>query len=422
MFPNGVWRQKEPRMHVPRLLLLTSLLLAFTFAACGGNEETTPGATSTPPAAASPTAEQSPQVTPTAERAQGAALTYISDGAIWIHEAGGQAEKFVETGPCESPNVLDWSPDGERLACISNQVVIWDADGAVVYEQAVTTPPATLVWSPTGDVAAIEEGARITFVDDAGDVIGEIAEAGAAGVGAGIDETSSLWSQAGDRYAYWDEAAGEMRAFNVADGTSTVLMPLDARPLAWVLDDQAMLVATNYRPLQEGQGFGWPEYDAALVYFDESDVLPRPEVRPQFWLSPDRTIAALRADDAEGTVSLMDISSGDVTRIEGSSLNYPSELTLSDVRFTDDGSALVWADVELPTTIYRASVPGGALTMLTPVPGIGAISPEGLRIAYLQEDDGGEQQLYVANADGSDAVAVQPNGELFPHAWRVISD
>lgn len=284
---------------------------------------------------------------------------------------------------------------------------MWDATGAVLLEQElrVDAPGHVLLWSPDSATLVLDSGDALTFFDAAGTTIGEVASPGDAGFGAAMGLSSPLWSSDGSRFAYWAEDAGEARAFSIADGTSAAL-PIDGRPIAWVLNDQAMLVGNNYVP---AQGLGFPEYEVSLVYLDgREDFQRRPELDrgSQSWLAPDRNVLAFLT--AEAGVAFMDIASGAVTPIESSSLNYGSHfIPPNNVQFTDDGAALVWVDADVdPTTINRADTLSRTFSELSRIRGTVSISPDGARMFFLGLQGG--TSSYVAEIDGSRETELAP--------------
>jgi hypothetical protein len=413
------------------MLVVIAALLSLLVTACNGDDEGDPTATAgvggTPivTSTAAATAEPSPPAG-TGE----AAFTYVAEGAVWIARPPSAPQRFADAAPCGQFPLLQWSPDGERLACLSLSAeppvkfVMWGTDGAVLLERdlSVDAPRHLLHWSPDGRTLALDTGNTLAFLDRAGAQIGEVDNVGEAGFAAAIDLTSPLWSQDGSRFAFWSEDAAEARVFSVRDGT-TIALPFEGRPIAWVLDDQAMLVAENYVPLPAGAGPGFPDYEVRLVYLDgRDDFQRRPELDRgrQLWLSPDReTIAFLTPELA---VSLLDIASGEVRPIEGSHLGYPSDgIPPDNVRFTDDGSAIVWTD-DLPATINRADVVTATLQKLTTLPQLAHISPDGERLVYSVFDEASQTTtVYLADIDGSNSVELEQLGSA-NGTWRPAGD
>src|SRR5262249_23484883 len=74
---------------------------------------------------------------------------------IWIVKTDGSEHRPLTTGKYNE-DTPRWSPDGKRLAYISNRggssqiYVRWIDDGTTVTATNVTTPPSAVAWSPDG--------------------------------------------------------------------------------------------------------------------------------------------------------------------------------------------------------------------------------------------------------------------------------
>ena len=136
--------------------------------ACGGAEEAQP--TRTPTAevqAPAPTATAAPTATP-----EPAVLTlaFIRDGDIWLVDAAGSNERRITQFGGTDRKVVDfqWLANGREIAyrefspttatsalvSLDGQV-LWDVDGG-----------ATTLWSPDGQLVAIQSGKGFTRIED----------------------------------------------------------------------------------------------------------------------------------------------------------------------------------------------------------------------------------------------------------------
>lgn len=159
---------------------------------------------------------------------------------IWVADADGTNARQIGTSP--GPRKFSWSPDGTRIAFVSDDgsgfsVVVLKADGGgsttVSYDASASGPPS---WSPDGTELAF------TTTNDA-----DIAVAKADGSGRRLliqDSTRDVapsWSPDGSQIAFLREANGAFRLYSIqADGThlhqlgqTTVFVPA---PPAWSPD------------------------------------------------------------------------------------------------------------------------------------------------------------------------------------------
>jgi Tol biopolymer transport system component len=164
---------------------------------------------------------------------------------IWVADADGTNARQIGTSP--GPRKFSWSPDGTRIAFVSDDgsgfsVVVLKADGGgsttVSYDASASGPPS---WSPDGTELAF------TTTNDA-----DIAVAKADGSGRRLliqDSTRDVapsWSPHGSQIAFLREANGAFRLYSIqADGThlhqlgqTTVFVPA---PPAWSPDGSRLL-------------------------------------------------------------------------------------------------------------------------------------------------------------------------------------
>jgi hypothetical protein len=144
------------------------IVLIGLFAACDGDDD---DAAHTPPGG-SPTAVETSALSPTPPTGDGAAaLTYVAEGAIWIADPPGAPARFADATPCGRFPVLEWSPDGERLACLSLSagppftLAMWDAMGALLLERDLPADARyhVLAWSPNSGTLLLDVGGRLSF-------------------------------------------------------------------------------------------------------------------------------------------------------------------------------------------------------------------------------------------------------------------
>jgi Tol biopolymer transport system component len=168
----------------------------------------------------------------------------IGPVTIWVADADGTNARQIGTSP--SPRKFSWSPDGTRIAFVSDDsgfsVVVLRADGGgsttVSYDASASGPPS---WSPDGTELAF------TTTNDA-----DIAVAKVDGSGRRLlmqdspRDVAPSWSPDGSQIAFFREAGGAFRLYSIqADGTrlhqlgqTTVFVPA---PPAWSPDGSRVL-------------------------------------------------------------------------------------------------------------------------------------------------------------------------------------
>lgn len=366
-------------------------------------------------------------------------VSFVRDGAIWLASpGGGTPQRFADLAPCGDffPNLV-WSPDGQHLVCYSAapnttgkpedetlHIVVWDSAGNMLAQRdAGPTALFSLAWSPSGASLEYVTDHAISFMTANGEPSEQISGAAIdpAYYAADVSLASPLWSQDGAKFAYWLNADGhahitELGANGAGDRPQ---IGLGGRPMAWVLNDSAMLIAENYQPPAAGS-LTFPSYHVSLVDLATGTRQRRPELDNgvQFWLSPDRTRLAYLAPGL--SVGLMDIASGKVTRVPNSHITYPSEsIPSSAVRFNADGSALYWTNFDAGSTAWRADAQTGALTKVVQADGLMALAPDASQLLYAMGGTGGSGRLVTVRVwdtrSGEDsALLTYPSSALPP--------
>jgi len=411
--------------------------------ACNGDDDgggtptsspaaTAPAATATPRAtatAAAPTVSATP--VPTAVSGAGE-IAYISqeEGDIWLIDADGSGARRLTEGQCKQSGGPFWSRRGDKIACVSGgtaeapetRIFVFDLAGRTLAQAEHKAWLAGFAWSPDDRHFAygISEGetwetARPSLV---------IGDAESEATVRLEDAQDARWSPDGAQLAYLKTAGEQPAIYDVASGQTRPLAQ-GIRPLAWALGGKALLVAANYQQ----QEFG-ADYQANLLDLAGGQMTRVPELDngTQFWLSRDGQAAAFLAGPAERaeggvTISILDLTIGGATPIEGGVIGYPSERIPPDhIAFSPDGVYLYWADVvtesdqNLSGTIYRARVDGSELTELGVLSAtLFTFSPDRTMVLYF---DG--SAVWVAGIDGSGAHSLVEAVALGwpPAVWR----
>lgn len=415
----------RPMTWIHRLVSLLILLLPLAVA-CQEEEKAAPEpssgtapAFSASPMPSAPTTvaavavPSTPQ--PTAAEAGGIApdqFAYIdNDGDIWLSSADGKARKKVGgKGRCSDVRIA-WSPTGDRLAytglCDGKPYgVVVDVEGRVLKE---LMSAIHMVWSPTGRHLLYRAGDVLHIADSEGNVIATLKDPpGPVWV---------VWAPDGSAVAY--TAGGEAVIYDVTGQRRSRGPAIDA-VLAWVMEGQALLVATRARDF-----FGF--YEANLLDIESGAMtrVPHLDNDANLWLSPDGRTAVVKTGPAEGPgggsrLGVLEFATLRVTPIAGARIGYPSERTPDHhVRFSQDGSQIYWADNPGRLTIYRAQKDGTGLTRVASPPGVVAVrfSPNLARIAYFEA----WSVLWTSGVDGTHPWRIGPisQGPMDnPFAWR----
>jgi Tol biopolymer transport system component len=414
--------------QMARILTAVALVALLSLAVgCNGGGEALRTATPAPSPEATPAATATPQPTATATPTATAAAQLAfqdAEGAIWLVNADGSERSLLWEGPC--PTAPLWSPSGDKMACVgfggpgATATLILTIDGKTL---ATVPGGQPFAWSPTG-----QQFAYTTFAGTAPITSYSLTVAEADGrVVAQLDgvQLRFRWSLSGRQIAT-ARAAGDELVIHDLQTKQERTIPGDFLPLAWVLDDEAMLVASNY----EEQEFG-ADYAASLLDLATGEARRVPELDDsvhQFWLSPDsRALAFLSgpADRPDGghTISVLDLTTLTVTPIQGSAIGFGSEWIPDDhLAFSKDGAQIYWADVvQTAATIHGANVDGTGLTTVSTFEGSSfAFSPDLDKMAHSGREYGGLATLWVASIDGSDARVLAEGipRHVPPAAWR----
>ena len=398
-------------------ITLQAVALLLVAAACddSGEPDRNPAPSVTSATEATASATPQPAASAVASRTSDE-LSYIADGAIWLADGASPPRRFADAAACGHGSQLQWSPTGRRLACTSHyepfRIAAWDDEGRLLTTVEPPDPRFFLSWAPSGDAQLYSIGGQTYIVDSSGATVAEFSDMD-LGASFHSDPVDTFWSATGDRLAYWSTTTNEARVYSPHEGTSEPL-PMPGHPIAWVLNDTALLMATNYVPA--GENLVPARFEAYLFTLSTGRIERRPELdnATELWLSPDRSVAAFLSP--AGGLALIHLAGGEVTPIPGSRISYPSEGIPNDhVRFTTDGTAVHWLDVRagvglqagsLVATVYRADVASGALATVLEQPHLGVmISPHATKLAYRRPGDV-PVALYVADADGSDPMLV----------------
>ena len=425
-------------------LALTAGVLAV---ACGdddgGSTTPSPAATATSPSvgtatpkatatAAAPTVSATPAST--VSSGAGEIAYFGPEGAdIWLVNADGSGQRKLTEGQCQQAAGPFWSRRGDKIACVSGgteeapetKITIFDLEGQTLAAAEHKAWLWGFAWSADNHhfVYAISEGetleaARPSLVigDTESEATVRLEEAGDA-----------RWSPDGSQLAYLKAAGEEPAIYDMASGQTTSLPREGLRPLAWALGGEALLIAANYQQQDIGAS-----YEANLLHLASAAVTRVPELDngTQFWLSRDGGVAAFLAGPAERaeggvTISMLNLTTGGVTPIEGAVVGYPSEGIPPDhIAFSPDGAYIYWIDVvatseeDLSGTIFRARSDGSELTQLATIKAVlFAFSPDRSMVLFTDES-----ALWVAGVDGGDARSLVENvgGRWPPAAWRPL--
>jgi dipeptidyl aminopeptidase/acylaminoacyl peptidase len=187
----------------------------------------------------------------------GDSLAYEHGGQLWVARLGDSTSARQLTKLRGGPSTLRWSPDGKRLAFVSNRqrhsfVGVWDfTTRSLRYLDPTTDQDGSPVWSPDGkSIAFIRQPSRISdliFLPERESPIpwsiriadastGQGRELWRASKGPGsvyrdvVSEDQLFWSAAGDRIAFAWEKDGWTHLYSVRSDTgvsasATLLTP-----------------------------------------------------------------------------------------------------------------------------------------------------------------------------------------------------
>jgi len=314
----------------------------------------------------------------------------------------------------------DWSPDGSRIAFVSErdgnqEIYVMNADGSgltnLTDHSALDNSPA---WSP--------DGARIAFYSNR-DGNPEIYVMNADGSNPiqltnNGDNYGPAWSPDGTKIAFFHDGMDrEMWVIN-ADGSNTINLTISSGwdlTIAWSPDSNKLAFvsqgASNLREISviDADGSGrtqltndelwhccpaWSPDSRKLAYVH--DIEGTPEIR------------VINADGSN-PISLAALAGGD-TRV----CAWP-------LAWSPDGTRIAFMSChDRGTEIYVMNADGSSLTQLTTTGGSGPVwSADGTKIAFIEQVKG---YVYVMNADGSGLV----NSVIIAHtssfSWQPILD
>jgi len=383
----------------------------------------------------SPTVETTPSPTAVFEEAA-TQLAYVdTDGNLWLVNVDGTGKRKLmeDCSPYWWYNLplpffsgLDWSPGGDRIACVSfSSITIVDTEGRSVArveragEKFVSLDHfPDFAWAPNGDAFAYfldGEYEDEPFTDWRFPLV--IADA-SGGLLIRFDDTGGqfVWSPDGEAIAFYRVSDDVLVVYDMSTEKDTVLAE-GLRPLAWLAEGALMLVASDYQ--QGGNRVG---YETSLLEVGNGGLTRVPELdSTQFWVSPDSwAIAFLARQPGAGAstmLSVLDLATRRVSPVEGSAIGFPSEgIPVQHVNWSADGAKIFFVDVRLETKVWTASRDGTGLTNLGTIGGMGAsFSPDGTKVAYTDFKPK-LPNVVVANADGSEPNVLADAG--WPVAWQ----
>lgn len=425
-----------------RYALVIAVLMAgcVLAAACGGEEEpqalATPTGTPSPTVMATGTAGQTPTRTPepteTVTPGALAQLAYVdTDGNLWLVNADGTGKTklmedcsatWLNTWVVPFASGLVWSPDGEKIACVSGGAIalvdmeggalarVEPAEGGIFHSQDFPN----FAWAPGGDafVYVITTGHQpspkrsLVIAEAAGQVLVR------------FDDTSGhfAWSPDGGEIAYHRASDDSLVVYDMSTGQETVLAE-GLRPLAWLAEGAIMLVASD-----------WGSEVTAFVSYYEANLLEVANGQltrvleldmAQFWVSPDRQSVAFLAGRV--TLTILDVITGGMTPTGGQPRGWPTEaIPFRHVSWSEDGSSIYFAEGPNPPdeaiVLWKVNRDGSGLTKL----GTFADCPIHLWRPVIFSPDGTKVACgaRIANVDGSDPhVLTDADG---PVAWRPV--
>lgn len=409
---------------MPRLLaaILAAALIA---TACAGDDDG--GERSATPGEGSPVVTVAPTAAATGTAPSGASalLVYVLDGNLFTYEPE-QGVKESLGAACDGFANLTAARAGAAFisrchAGGTTTLRVW-REGAIRKQRTVEGESFSPAESFSNDgryYAYIVPGADGGLDLETGAVLLDTSPHRVANV-----QPGHAWAPNDARIAFCRPAgdACMLGVFDV-DAGAEIMTDIDARPLGWAARGR-IVAALNYVPSQDP---GVPRaYDAALIDVDTGTETPFPALddRYQLWFSPDGGYAATTVREAQLPlrVAVIDLASGDITTIPESQISFPSDHIPPDhVQFGDDGY-LYWLDGPLPTTLYRARLPGGAAERLVEAPGFVTFAPAVDWIAvhrYSTSPDGDMPALIVQPRREGGAQQRVEEGNVTAAAWLV---
>jgi Tol biopolymer transport system component len=421
------------------LVFVLIVLLAF---ACNGGEEGPRTATPAPSPSGTATATVVASSTPTPETTAAPEIAYVRAGTadVWLMAADGSGKRNLTQGGCPYGSRLYWSPQGDRIACISSvavpqvetRLLIFDLDGQITLSLQHAGyffgwPPS--LWSPSGQRLAYgvqedaprSEGAEQRPPETPVLMVVDAAQGTLRSIPGG---EWPQWSSDADRLAYHQAVDDALVVYDPASGQEETLAN-GLRPLGWVLGGKKLLVAANYQEQEEGA-----TYEANLLDPATGQMTRTPDLdNTDFWLSPDEDTVAFHALGARARdyrLAMLNLSSLQLSPIAGSSIGYGSDFIPQDsLAFSRDGSDIYWVDrTDAPETIYKANRDGSGLVKLLEPPGwFGGFSPDLRSILYYvyhRPEDANKlpNGLWASNIDGSDARFLAEQEQVSWAAWR----
>jgi Tol biopolymer transport system component len=176
----------------------------------------------------------------------------------------------------------------------------------------------------------------------------------------------------------------------LADGCNPVLSP-DTRLVAYTRGGHIFVKSAD----------GGPEINVTGDLFS---------INPA-WSPDGKRLAFASAGDGKSDIYIVNADGSQLTRITNSSTDLAAGRLGSDPIWSPDGRRIAFTvSPEVPLTnanwdVYVVEIANGRLTRLIDNPardGLIDWSPDGSKILFWSERDGGKMNIYVMNADGSD--------------------
>ena len=365
-------------------------------------------------------------------------LAYFSqDGSLWLYDADtGERRVLAQDGTCGKFSRLEWSPTGNRLACIGSdggetfaggRIVIRDADGNVTgrIEEAGLDD---FYWSPTGDVLLY--GVEL-FVEPPttsqrhyriADATGrQIADLGAWDL-TGVTWPAwawygfPFWSPQGTDISYRPSLDAPAHRFSLILGDHTFGGQLSADyPLAYTVNGTEFIMATEYTPAPASDAL--PSYHVFetcrhCLPHGLGKALSELDNGTQFWTAPpwgETIIYVTRDQRSDGLPGLgvIDLLSGEAKPIKDSLITFGSDAIPSEwVTFSPDGKYVYWLGGD--NNGYRARIDGSGLEKIVSLdqPAFDW-SPDHRMVSYVSFTTDGvtdTNTLYIVLPDGRKRV------------------
>jgi Tol biopolymer transport system component len=330
-----------------------------------------------------------------------------------LAEAQARLDRAADDAPAATPNttVPKAATPTRNLAVVIGLLLVAVGSIAAVWWSTQGTTNTTPTASASGtDVpnATSASGGRIAFVMG----VIETAELYVMDANSGVVQqltqntvldAEPAWSPDGTQIVFHRQDGADTNLYIInADGSNERALTTDggASP-AWSPNGRQIAYNSDgdlYLINADGTD------DTQLTYFDENTYWPT-------W-SPDGRQLAFHRDDDDGTyLYTLDLSTDEATRLALAGQSPPVWSPLAG-QITFEGSD------SGERAIYQIDVDGQNLRSLTDgfLP---SWSADGQQLAFVNDSENGDWNLYVMNADGSALRQITPNGGAEP-AWSPL--